>query len=115
MMKPEACLINTGRAALVNQQALLKALKERTIRAAAVDVFTVEPTTQDPLMTSGLNNLIVTPHIGIFTEETLREIDMLAMDNMLSALQKLDNSDRDIPDKRYRITGPAGKDTPVFF
>lgn len=115
MMKHEACLINTGRAALVDQQALLKALKERTIRAAAVDVFTVEPTTQDPLMTSGLNNLIVTPHIGIFTEETLREIDMLAMDNMLSALQKLDNSDRDVPDKRYKITGPAGKDTPVFF
>lgn len=89
MMKNSAYLINSGRAALVDQKALLKALQENTIAGAAVDVFGKEPTTEDPLMLSGLDNLILTPHVGIFTEETLREIDMLAMDNMLAELSAL--------------------------
>ena len=85
-MKPTAFLINSGRAALVDQEALVEALKNHTIGGAAVDVFTNEPATGDPLMDPALTNVLVTPHVGIYTEETLREIDILAMENLVSHL-----------------------------
>ena len=85
-MKPTAFLINSGRAALVDQEALLCALKEHAIGGAAVDVFTDEPAVTDPLMDPSLDHVLVTPHVGIYTEETLREIDILAMENMVSHL-----------------------------
>lgn len=85
-MKPTAFLINSGRAALVDQEALVEALKNHTIGGAAVDVFTNEPATGDPLMDPARTNVLVTPHVGIYTEETLREIDILAMENLVSHL-----------------------------
>lgn len=64
----------------------MEALKNHTIGGAAVDVFTNEPATGDPLMDPALTNVLVTPHVGIYTEETLREIDILAMENLVSHL-----------------------------
>ncbi|MDA9923029.1 MAG: D-2-hydroxyacid dehydrogenase [Verrucomicrobiales bacterium] len=62
-MKPSAILINTGRGDLVNEPALVEALKNHTIRAAAVDVLTPEPPSADhPFLTAGLDNLFITPH-----------------------------------------------------
>ncbi|MBO5197771.1 MAG: D-glycerate dehydrogenase [Lachnospiraceae bacterium] len=87
-MKSSAYLINTGRAGLVDANALLTAVKEGWIAGAATDVFEKEPTTDDPLITAKLDNLLVTPHVGIYTEETLREIDILAMENLLFALSE---------------------------
>ena len=66
--------------------ALVEALKNHTIGGPAVDVFTNEPATGDPLMDPALTNVLVTPHVGIYTEETLREIDILAMENLVSHL-----------------------------
>lgn len=89
LMKPTAYLINSGRAALVKQEELLEALSSNTIAGAAIDVYDIEPAVNDPLVKSGLSNIILTPHIGIYTLETLREIDVLAMENLLKNLKTL--------------------------
>jgi glycerate dehydrogenase len=62
-MKPSAILINTGRGDLVDAPALVTALREGTIRAAAIDVLTPEPPAADhPFLTADLENLFITPH-----------------------------------------------------
>ena len=62
IMKKDACFINMGRGSTVNEDDLVKALKEGRIRAAASDVFSTEPLPEDsPLWTT--DNMIITPHI----------------------------------------------------
>jgi phosphoglycerate dehydrogenase-like enzyme len=71
LMKPTARLINSSRGPIVDQAALIKALQDRTIAGAAVDVFDTEPLPADhPFRT--LDNLLATPHIGYVTEELYR-------------------------------------------
>jgi phosphoglycerate dehydrogenase-like enzyme len=63
LMKPTAYLVNTARAQIVDQPALLKALTERRIAGAGLDVFETEPLPLDhPLRT--LDNVVLTPHLG---------------------------------------------------
>jgi len=76
-MKPGARFINTSRGVVVDQPALADALKARKIAAAAVDVFSVEPKTQDAPLENplrGLPNAILTPHVGGSTEEAQEKI-----------------------------------------
>lgn len=68
MMKPSAYLVNTSRGPVVDEDALVKALKERTIRGAALDVFENEPSLAKGL--ARLDNVILTPHIASASEET---------------------------------------------
>lgn len=67
MMKPNARLINTARGGLIDEEALVKAVKEKKIAGAAVDVFVQEPVTQSILFEP--SNIIVTPHLGASTAE----------------------------------------------
>ena len=70
LMKPSAILVNTARGALVDSRALVDALANGTISAAAIDVLRVEPPVDgDPLLDYRGNNLIVTPHIAWATAE----------------------------------------------
>lgn len=70
-MKPTALLINTSRAALVDHDALLRALREGWIRGAGVDVFHQEPLAPDDPMRA-LPRLLATPHLGYVTEANYR-------------------------------------------
>jgi D-3-phosphoglycerate dehydrogenase len=68
-MKPSAVLVNVARGGVVDEMALAAALRARTIRAAAMDVFSVEPPPADhPLL--GLDNIVVTPHLAAVTADT---------------------------------------------
>lgn len=86
LMKPSAYLINTSRGAIIKEEDLVEALKNRVIAGAALDVLEQEPGTPDnPLFK--LSNCILTPHIGWQCIETRqRLIDMLA-DNIQAFLE----------------------------
>lgn len=63
MMKPTAYLVNTARAGLIDEEALIKALEEHTIGGAGIDVFSSEPLPEGhPFM--NLDNIIATPHVA---------------------------------------------------
>jgi len=86
LMKPTAYLINTSRGAVIDQKALYKALKERRIAGAALDVFEKEPIDpDDPLLE--LDNVVLTPHIGSASIETRKKMAMIAAENLVSVLR----------------------------
>ncbi len=67
LVKPTARIINTARGGLVDEEELVKALKEKRVAGAAIDVFTKEPITDSILFKE--DNIIVTPHLGASTTE----------------------------------------------
>jgi len=71
LMKPSAYLVNTSRAPIVDQPALIRALEEGRIAGAAIDVYDTEPLPGEDGLRS-VPNLLLTPHIGYVTEETMQ-------------------------------------------
>lgn len=85
LMKPESFLINTSRGPLVDESALVDALRTKEIAGAALDVFEEEPAIEPGLIE--LKNVILAPHIGSATVETRVEMANLAVDNVLAVLK----------------------------
>jgi phosphoglycerate dehydrogenase-like enzyme len=72
-MKPTAALINTSRGPIVDERALVDALRNRTIAAAGLDVYDQEPLPQDHPLTA-LENVVLLPHLGYVSEAGLRHM-----------------------------------------
>lgn len=84
-MKPEAILINTARGAVVDEAALVEALRTRTIAAAGLDVYEHEPKVHPGLL--ALPNVFLLPHLGSATREDREWMMRLAVDNAVAALR----------------------------
>ncbi|WP_019849792.1 2-hydroxyacid dehydrogenase family protein [Desulfitobacterium sp. PCE1] len=84
-MKPSAYLINTARGALVDEKALLKALENKTIAGAALDVYEFEPQITEGLQK--LDQVVLTPHIGNATVETRDAMAAIAAENIIAVLK----------------------------
>ena len=85
MMKPTAFLINTSRGPVVDEAALVAALKERRIAGAGLDVYEHEPTPAPGL--TELDNVVCIPHIGSATEGTRSRMAVMAAENLVAALK----------------------------
>lgn len=81
-MKPSAILINTARGPVVDEQALADALKNRTIRAAGLDVFENEPSVCPQLL--ALDNVVLAPHNGTATIDARIEMSRFAARNIVN-------------------------------
>jgi lactate dehydrogenase-like 2-hydroxyacid dehydrogenase len=85
IMKPTAILINSCRGPVVDENALVKALGERVIAGAGLDVFEFEPNLV--LGLSELDNVVLTPHIGTSTLDTRIQMGELCAANVFAALE----------------------------
>ncbi len=85
MMKKESYLINTARGPIIDEKALVKALKGGVIRGAALDVFENEPAIEQELM--NMDNVVIVPHIGSASYRTRTKMAIMAAKNLISALR----------------------------
>ena len=83
-MKPTAVLVNTARGPVVDEAALVDALRSRRIAGAALDVFEFEPEVSAELLE--LENVVLTPHLGSATRETREAMGLLAVSALRSLL-----------------------------
>lgn len=85
LMKRSAYLINTSRGPVIDEAALVEALREKVIKGAALDVYEFEPK-----LTAGLeqlDNVVLTPHTASATEETRSKMAVIAAQNVIAALE----------------------------
>lgn len=85
LMKDGAFLINTSRGSIIDEKALLEALKSGKLRGAALDVYEIEP--PENLELIKLPQLVCTPHIGAQTEEAQKEAAILIAEKIVNALR----------------------------
>ncbi|MBN2621662.1 D-glycerate dehydrogenase [candidate division WOR-3 bacterium] len=83
-MKPGAFLINVARGPVVDETALIKALRNKTIAGCALDVYENEPEVASELL--ALDNTILVPHIGSATEETRANMAVMVAESILSVV-----------------------------
>jgi glyoxylate reductase len=83
-MKPTSVLVNTSRGAVVDEVALVEALRQGRIAGAALDVFEYEPHVSEGLL--GLDNVVLTPHIASATRETRIAMGMLCVEALRAVL-----------------------------
>ena len=97
-MKPSAFLVNLARGGIVDEEALARALRDRKIAGAALDVFATEPLPAEHAFW-GMDNVIVTPHLGGFhdqyaeqalptVEENLRRFLAGDLTNMINVVRR---------------------------
>lgn len=85
MMKPTAYIVNTSRGPVIEEAALVEALKNNVIKGAALDVFENEPALAPGL--AELPNVVLTPHIASATEETRSKMSEMAAQAIIDALE----------------------------
>jgi len=83
LMKHDAILINTARGGLIDEDALIRSLKKGITAGAALDVFEKEPYNGELL---NFDNVLLTPHIGSYTEETRMIMEIETVENLINAL-----------------------------
>jgi len=103
LMKPTAILINTARGQVVDQEALIAALRERRIGGAALDVTEPEPLPFDNAL-FGFENVIITPHIASASLATRSRMAEMAATNIIAALDG-----RDPPNAVNRPEAPRNR------
>lgn len=89
VMKPTSIVINTGRGGLVDEEALVDALKEGVIRGAGVDVFTDEPADESNSLIANMHlpNLLLTPHVAWGSDSSLQSLANILMDNIAAFIE----------------------------
>ena len=85
LMKSDAILINTSRGPVVDEQALIKALQEKWIFGAGLDVYEHEPSVSEEL--KNLDNVVLQPHSASATIESRTKMALMAAENMLAGLR----------------------------
>jgi lactate dehydrogenase-like 2-hydroxyacid dehydrogenase len=83
-MRPTAVLVNTSRGPVVDERALVQALRRGVIAGAALDVFECEPHVEPELLS--LDNVVVTPHLGSATRDTREAMGLLAVSALRAVL-----------------------------
>jgi glyoxylate reductase len=84
-MKPTAFLVNTARGPIVDEKALVRALAERRIAGAGLDVFENEPRVEPELLS--MPNVVLTPHLGSAVAELREQMANIVADNILAVLE----------------------------
>lgn len=85
LMQKHAVFVNIARGSVINEQALIEALKQQKIFAAGLDVYEKEPLQSSELF--GLDNVVALPHIGSATAETRKKMAWLAYKNLVDVLE----------------------------
>ncbi|MCF6156833.1 MAG: D-glycerate dehydrogenase [Candidatus Brocadia sp.] len=86
MMKRTAYLINTGRGAVINEEALIHALENKQIAGVGLDVYEEEPKLKPGL--AELDNVVLAPHLGSATVETRTKMSLMAAENIIAVLNR---------------------------
>ncbi|MEE2689351.1 MAG: D-2-hydroxyacid dehydrogenase family protein [Pseudomonadota bacterium] len=84
-MKPTAYIVNTSRGPIIDERALIEALKENKIAGAAIDVYEIEPLPADHPIRS-LDNVLLTPHIGYGTNDNFAHMYSQVAENIAAFL-----------------------------
>ena len=85
LMKPTAFLVNTSRGPIVDEKALVRALKEKRIAGAGLDVYENEPIVDPELL--AMQNVVLTPHLGSAVTELRESMANVVVDNILAVLE----------------------------
>lgn len=85
LMKPTAYLVNSSRGPIVDEKALVRALKERRIAGAGLDVYENEPLVEPELI--AMKNVVLTPHLGSAVTELRESMANVVADNIMAVLE----------------------------